>query len=160
MTNSISPNNAKGLAVDLESLRALKPDELAERWRSLFGSDPPARLRRPLLIQALAYRLQEKAFGGMHAATRRLLESVAAGAGSGLSVAVQPRRSVKAGAVLIREWHGTKHQVTALKDGFMFSGKHFQSLSKIACEITGTRWSVPLFFGVKNSRREQQDGTR
>ena len=42
--------------------RALKPDELAERWRSLFGSDPPARLRRPLLIQALAYRLQEQGF--------------------------------------------------------------------------------------------------
>ena len=73
---------------------------------------------------------------------------MAAGAGSGFSVAVQPRRSVKAGAVLIREWHGTKHQVTALKDGFMFSGKHFQSLSKIAYEITGTRWSGPLFFGT------------
>jgi hypothetical protein len=31
--------------------------------------------------------------------------------------------------------------VFALKDGFMFSGKHFRSLSKIACEITGIRWS-------------------
>jgi len=45
-----------------------------------------------------------------------------------------------------------------LKDGFMFSGKHFQSLSKIAREITGTRWSGPLFFGLKNSRQEQQNG--
>jgi hypothetical protein len=60
--------------------------------------------------------------------------------------------------VLIREWHGTKHQVTALKDGFMFRGKHFQSLSKIAGEITGTRWSGPLFFGLKNSHQEQQNG--
>jgi len=47
MKNSTSPNDAQGLAVNLERLCALKPDELAERWRSLFGSDPPARLRRP-----------------------------------------------------------------------------------------------------------------
>ena len=77
MKNSISPNYAKGLTVNLESLCALKPDELAEMWRSLFGSDPPARLRRPLLIQALAYRLKEKAFGAINAATRRLLERIA-----------------------------------------------------------------------------------
>ena len=30
MKHSISPNHAKGLAVNLESLCALKPDELAE----------------------------------------------------------------------------------------------------------------------------------
>jgi Protein of unknown function (DUF2924) len=77
MKHSISLNHAKGLAVNLESLCALKPEELAERWRSLFGSDPPARVRRPLLIQALAYRLQEKTFGGLKPATRRVLESLA-----------------------------------------------------------------------------------
>jgi DUF2924 family protein len=71
-----------------------------------------------------------------------------------------PAGALGAGAVLIREWHGTKHQVTALKEGFMFRGKRFQSLSKIASEITGTRWSGPLFFGPRNSRQEQQDGAR
>jgi len=58
----------------------------------------------------------------------------------------------------MREWHGTRHQVTVLKDGFMFGGKHFRSLSRIAREITGTRWSGPLFFGLKNSGQEQPDG--
>jgi hypothetical protein len=159
MKNSISSNRAEG-AVNLESLCALNPNELAERWRTLFGSDPPARLRRSLLIQALAYRLQEKAFGGMNAVTRRLLESVAGDVSARRSVATHSQRPVNAGAVLIREWHGTKHQVTALKDGFMFRGTRFRSLSKIAAEITGTRWSGPLFFGLKNSRQEQQDGTR
>jgi hypothetical protein len=81
MRNSMSPNQAKGLTASSESLRALKPDELAERWRSFCGSGPPARLRRPLLIQALAYRSQ-KAFGGLKAATRRLLESVAGDTGA------------------------------------------------------------------------------
>jgi len=158
MKNSMSPNEAKELRANMESLCALKPDELAERWRSLFGSDPPARLRRPLLVQALAYRSQEKAFGGLRAATRRLLESVAGDIGARRSITLQLRRSVKAGSILVREWHGTKYQVTALNDGFMFSGKHFQSLSKIAREITSTRWSGPLFFGLKNSRQERQVG--
>jgi len=160
MKHSISPNHAKGLAVNLESLCALKPDELAERWRSLFGSDPPARLRRPLLIQALAYRLQEKAFGGLKPATRRVLESLAGDANVRRPVIAYAKARVRTGVILIREWHGTKHQVTALKDGFMFRGKRFQSLSKIASEITGTRWSGPLFFGLKTSRSEEQYGTR
>jgi len=158
MKSSMAPNDTESLSVDLKRLCTLKPDELAERWRSLFGSDPPARFRRSLLIQALAYQLQEKASGGLKPATRRLLASVAGDAGSRRSVAMQPQRSVKAGAVLVRERHGAKHQVTVLKDGFMFGGKHFRSLSKIAREITGTRWSGPLFFGLKNSHQEQQNG--
>jgi hypothetical protein len=160
MKNSISPNDAKGLAVKLESLCTLKPDELAERWRSLFGSDPPDRLRRALLIQALAYRFQEQTLGGLKSVTRRLLERIARDAGARRPIAVESQRPVKAGAVLIREWHGVRHQVTALKDGFMFQGQRFQSLSKIAGEITGARWSGPLFFGLKLSRTEQQDGAR
>src|SRR5271155_5655108 len=160
MKNSISPNYAKELAVNLESLCTLEPDQLTERWRGLFGSAPPARLRRPLLIRALAYRLQQKASDGLKPATRPFLESPSGDADAGRSLTMPPRQLVRAGAVLIREWHGTKHQVTALKDGFVFKGKRFQSLSKIAREITGTRWSGPLFFGLKTSRSEEQYGTR
>ena len=158
MKSSMAPNDAKSLSVDIERLCTLKPDELAERWRSLLGSDPPARFRRSLLLQGLAYRLQEKASGGLKPATRRLLASIAGDAGSHRLLAIEPQRSVKAGAVLVREWHGAKHQVTVLKDGFMFRGKHFRSLSKIAREITGTRWSGPLFFGLKKPGQEQPDG--
>jgi len=59
------------------------------------------------------------------------------------------------GTVLIREWHGTKHQVTLLKDGFLYRTKRFHSLSQIAPTITGSRWSGPLFFGLKSSRKVQ-----
>ena len=126
----------------------------------MYGSDPPDRIRRPLMIQALAYRLQEQALGGLKPATRRLLCSVADDSETCSKIEVDSKRRVKAGAVLIREWQGTKHQVTALKDGFMFRGKRFQSLSKIAGEITGTRWSGPLFFGLKNSRSNYVEPTR
>ncbi len=158
MKNSIPKGDPKGLAAALDALSALNPQELNARWKNLYGSDPPDRLRRPLMIQALAYRLQEQALGGLKPATRRLLRSVAGDAETRRPVAVESKRPVKAGAVLIREWHGTKHQVTAMKDGFMFRGKRFRSLSKIAGEITGTRWSGPLFFGLKNFHQEEQDG--
>jgi Protein of unknown function (DUF2924) len=158
MKNSIPKGDQKSLASALDALSVLDLQELDARWKSLYGSDPPDRIRRPLMIQALAYRLQEEALGGLKPATRRLLRNVAGDAERRRPIAVESKRPVKEGAVLIREWHGTKHQVIALKDGFMFRGKRFPSLSKIAGEITGTRWSGPLFFGLKNSLQEQQNG--
>jgi hypothetical protein len=159
MKNSIPNGGHKDLTAALDALSELDPQELNARWKGSYGSEPPDRLRRPLMIQALAYRLQEQALGGLKPATRRLLHSVAGGADARSETAIESkRRRVQAGAVLIREWHGTKHQVTALKDGFMFRGKRYQSLSKIAGEIAGTRWSGPLFFGLKNSHQEQRDG--
>jgi hypothetical protein len=126
MKNSIPKGDAKGLGAALDALSLLDPQELNARWKALYGSDPPDRLRRPLMIQALAYRLQEQALGGLKPATRRLLANVAGCGETRRPVATDSQRPVKAGAVLIREWHGTKHQVTALKDGFMFRGKRFQ----------------------------------
>jgi hypothetical protein len=70
MKSSISPKENNRSQNELDNLHALKPDQLAERWRKLYGTTMPARLRRSLIIQALAYRLQEKAFGGLKPATR------------------------------------------------------------------------------------------
>ena len=160
MKQSTSTTNQNDLQRALTELVSLDPEQLSERWKVLYGSDPPARLRRPLIIQALAYRLQEKALGGLKPATRRLLLRLAGDARARRPIVVESRRQVKTGAVLIREWHGVKHQVTALKDGFMFNGKRFRSLSKVAFEISGTHWSGPLFFGLRNTGKEQQDGGR
>jgi Protein of unknown function (DUF2924) len=156
MKNSIAKGDLKGLAAALDAISSLSPEELDAQWKALYGSDSPDRLRRPLMIQALAYRIQEQALGGLKPATRRLLRSIAGDIESRSPIVAHAARRIKAGAVLIREWHGTKHHVTALKDGFMFRGKRFQSLSRIAGEITGTRWSGPLFFGLKNSRQEKK----
>jgi len=84
-----------------------------------------------------------------------LLERIA-DAAARREVATTPEKTrVGAGTVLIREWHGTKHQVTVLKDGFLYRTKRFDSLLQIARTITGSRWSGPLFFGLKSSRKEQ-----
>ena len=159
MKSSISPKEKNRSPSDLISLRALKPDRLKERWRELYGTPMPAHLRLSLTIRALAYRLQEKAFRGLKPATRRLLETAAGRASQRGASKSRTRRSAQTGTVMVREWHGTKHQVTALKDGFVLNGKRYRSLSEVAREITGTRWSGPLFFGLRESRREHSRGT-
>ncbi len=70
---------------------------------------------------------------------------------------------MKPGMRLVREWRGETHTVLVLEDGFEWNGKRRRSLSAIAREITGTRWSGPLFFGLKPrpvpfSGEERADG--
>ena len=42
--------------------------------------------------------------------------------------------------------------VLVLEDGFEWQRKRWPSLSKIAREITGTRWSGPRFFGIDKGK--------
>ena len=153
---SKSESDLQELALELDRLRELNSEELREQWQTLFSADPPPKLRSSLLVQGIAYRLQEKAFGGLKPATLRLLERIGDDAAARRQVSTTPEKiRVSTGTVLIREWRGTKHQVTVLKDGFLYRTKLFHSLSQIARTITGSRWSGPLFFGLKSSRKEQ-----
>ena len=57
---------------------------------------------------------------------------------------------VRPGTMLGREWNGRMHRVAVLSDGFAWNGKTYPSLSKVAFAITGTRWSGPKFFGLRD----------
>jgi len=148
----------EGLSAQIENLRNLGPEGLDQSWRALFGADRPRRVCGDLLIKALGYRLQEKANGGLKPSTRRLLERWGRN-GSELGPSAKPAKiRLKAGTVLVREWHGVTHRVTVLDDGFDFHGERFRSLSEIARKITGVRWSGPLFFGLKSSPSKVHHG--
>ena len=143
------------LASSLAQLRELSPKELREQWQGCFGAAPPPKLRASLIIQALAYRLQEQALGGLKPATVRLLERIADEAAAHRAVSLpQAKVRLRPGTVLIREWRGAQHQVTVLKDGFLYRAQRFRSLSEVARTITGSRWSGPRFFGLKSPRQE------
>jgi Protein of unknown function (DUF2924) len=144
------------LVQQLDQLGQLSAEALIEHWQALFGVAPPTKLRSSLLVQGIAYRLQEKALGGLKPSTMRLLERIADDTAAGRLVSI-PSEKVRTttGTVLMREWHGKKHQVTVMEDGFLYRTKRFRSLSQIARTITGARWSGPLFFGLKSSRKEQ-----
>jgi Protein of unknown function (DUF2924) len=151
-----SERDPQQLASQLEQLRELNSVHLRKQWQILFGADPRPKLRSSLMVQAIAYRLQEKALGGLKPVTLGLLERIADDAAARRQASPTPEKILlSGGTVLIREWHGTKHPVTVLKDGFLYHAKRFRSLSQIARVITGSRWSGPLFFGLKSSRKEQ-----
>jgi hypothetical protein len=150
----------EAIALEIASLSELGIDELRERWKAMFGKAPARDISRSFLTRAIAYRLQEKAFGGLKPSTQRLLAEFADNRANGSALAAAPSRIVQPGAVLVREWRGISHQVSVLEKGFCFRGKRYRSLSEVAREITGTQWSGPLFFGLKQSKKESRDGAR
>ena len=131
----------------LEALSDLSPDDLRNEWRRLYRSQPP-RLSRDLLVRAIAYRNQELRYGGLSKATSRKLAALVQARGSGAETATEGAQRIRAGARLVREWNGRTHTVTVEEGGFTYAGQNYQSLTAIAREITGTRWSGPRFFGL------------
>jgi hypothetical protein len=129
------------IEAEIAHLRSLALDALRRRWQVVFGRTPPAGLSKNLLGRMLAWRLQEQAFGGLDRESLSLLEGLARRAGS-------PRRRLKPGTVLVRDYHGQRHTVTVADDGFEWQGTTYASLSAIARAITGTAWSGPRFFAL------------
>ncbi len=149
--NSIISSDQTKLAEAIEGLFRVPTVELKRRWGPLCGSEAPPRISRDLLIRALAYRLQERVLGGLKPGTRRLLAKVAARK----PLSALPVPELKPGTVLLRSWHGTEHRVIVRDRSIEFEGRQYRSLSQVAWRITGSKWSGPRFFGLKQQRREQ-----
>ncbi len=140
----------------IAEIQELSLEELRDRWRALYPSEPP-RYRRAVLLRRLAHRVQELAYGEVSEATgarlRQSLEEVdgepkSNGAAPGSQRRLQAPRPL-VGTRLLRTWQGRRYEVTALTAGFEYEGRRYRSLSAIAREITGTRWNGPLFFGLR-----------
>lgn len=152
-------NNVDRLAGELASLSSLDTSALKERWKALYGVEPPSHVSRNLLIRAVAYRLQENALGGVKPQTLRFLARQGGDAfKGGDAVGLAPRPKLKPGVRIVREWHGTTHHVTGLEDGVLFQGRRYGSLSEVARVITGSRWSGPRFFGLDSTVGEKPNG--
>ena len=138
-------------------LRGLDPNTLRACWRSLTGQEAPGHLPRHLLLAMLAYRIQADAMGDLDADTAKFLKRVGS-TGSGAEVVSltggldQRRQGPPLGTVLSREWDGRTHRVMVVEEGFAWEGHTYDSLSKIAHTITGTRWNGPRFFGLRDAR--------
>jgi Protein of unknown function (DUF2924) len=160
MRHGVLEVKAEKLAQELKDLGTRGDDELKERWRKLYETEPPRKIHRSLLLAAIAYRMQENALGRLKPSARRHLMRVAGNAEDGRQPLNYPSLGPKPGTVLVRDWGGVTHQVRVLEGGILFRGKPYKSLSEVARVITGARWSGPLFFGLKAAAREQSHGTR
>ncbi len=157
MREQSSGGQTDRISAEIAALASLDIKNLKSRWRALYDTEPPSRISRGLLTRALAYRLQEKEFGGLDSKTRRLLERVADDR-TARPQRIAIVRKAPSGTLLIREWQGKAHQVTMLDDGVTYRGRRYGSLSEVARLITGTRWSGPLFFGLRTPLGEAHDG--
>jgi hypothetical protein len=136
----------------VKELPHLRTRKLRALWQELFEKPIHPKLRRDLMIPILAYQIQENAYGGLKPATRKRLEKLAVEFDRNPSGEFHPTPQMKPGTKLIRHWQGKRHEVLASEEGFEYNSKRYKSLSVIAREITGTRWSGPLFFGLKKAR--------
>lgn len=141
----IDPHHVDALNdLDSAALRAL--------WIEHFGRPPPFRARKSLMVDCLAYRLQEQAFGGLALSTRSRLKKLATDVIDGKKPIVLFQSSIKPGTRLIRAWGGQTHEVQVIDSGFTYRDRRYTNLSEIARVITGSRWSGPLFFGIRKDQ--------
>ena len=62
----------------------------------------------------------------------------------------QKQTELSPGSLLVREWEGQSQRVMVMADGFAWNGQTYDSLSKVAFAITGTKCNGPRFFGLRD----------
>jgi hypothetical protein len=145
----------------LAQLKSFSRKQLFDLWQKLYQKAAPHGIRRELLIPFLAYRIQEKAYGGLKPSTRSELRRIARELEKSKgSPKFKVRSRTKTGTRIYREWRGETHEVIVTAAGYEYCGVACRSLSQIARKITGVQWSGPAFFRLNSSRpgREHQDG--
>jgi hypothetical protein len=144
----------------LASLPHLTKAALCELWLQLFKMEPPAAMRKDLMLRIVAHHLQEQEFGGLKDATCHRLRQLASAFEADPNSAVSPRPTFKPGTRLVRQWKEKVHVVNVEAEGYEYKGARYESLTQIACLITGTRWSGPLFFGLKAKKSTESRETQ
>ena len=135
----------------LKALPEMNRTALCKQWQERFNKPAPAGVRKELLVRMLAYRIQEQAYGGLSAKSRRRLDEMAAAMSTNdPKAAIANIVETRSGTQLIRSWRGKTHTVIVQDAGYQYEGRRYRSLSEIARHITGTQWSGPLFFGLKS----------
>jgi hypothetical protein len=149
------PLDASVLSI-VANLEGLDLNGLRRQWRAHLGGEAPAHVSRWLLMKVLAYRLQSDALGGLDKSILRIIRSAK---GSDATAPFERRApqtleevSLKAGALLVREWNGRLERVMILEEGFAWNGQTFGSLSQIAKAMTGTSWNGHRFFGLRKGK--------
>lgn len=141
--------NKRNVETQVDRLPSLGLSELRVAWKDLCGSDASDSLSPNMLRRAIAYYLQEQAFGGLSRQAQLRLKALMASPRNGSTV-VAHTTLIKPGTKFLREWQNEVHEVQALADGnFIYEGRTYRSLTIIAREITGTHQSGPKFFGLK-----------
>ena len=153
MTPHAPQPDTASVAARVAQLAHLPMDNLWALWDEHFD-ERPNHHHRTWLESRLAYKIQERAFGGLKASVRRKLEEI------GETGILPPRLRRDAdrllpGTVLTRVYDDVEHKVTVrgMRD-FEYRDQRFTSLTAVAKVITVSPGSGPMFFGLKTKKRE------
>jgi len=143
----------------IQDLEVAPLPKLREAWAQRYGKPVPAPTSRSLLLRLLAWRIQAEAFGGHKPEVLQILNE---------PITRRPKTPTDAhtdmklriGTVLKREWLGRERQVIVKADGFAYEGKMYKTISEVARAITGTKWSGPRFFGLKDAKGRSREIAR
>lgn len=150
MTRKQSSAVVRSLNEALRRIPGAARSDLCEQWGDLYRRAPPKNFPRILLELGIAYRLQEKVYGGLSTEHRRQLSEAAS------PKAPDGRPELRPDTTLVRTWNAVSHTVTVVDKGYAYRGKVYRSLTQIAKVITGTHQSGPKFFGLKSKNLVRQ----
>jgi len=168
-------SRAAGDFVKLDRLARMRPHELQQLYRKMFGADLPS-WNSEQARRRIAWHVQAEKEGALPESARLHALAIAREAGlrirarTGANAGTRDRavqhatvtgivsdhdsRLPMPGSVIVKEYRGRNILVQVVDDGFEYDGRRFTSLSAIAKEITGTKWNRLLFFGLaKGSAR-------
>lgn len=144
------------VATELAALDKMTVGDLVTKYREVFG-EPTRSRNKDYLRKKVAWRIQVLAEGGLSDRAVARIHELGAQAPArwrklppkAAAPADRDPRLPDPGEVIRREFQGTAHEVTVLEDGFVYQGRSYPTLSRIAREITGTNWNGYLFFGLQ-----------
>ncbi len=145
--------HSSSVAAQLATLPSLPMPDLWALWDRHFPRRPAHR-NRHYVESRLAYRIQEQAYGALPTPIRRMLVEAGAKHSKIKSAAGRSAQTLlMPGTTLIREWEEREYRVTVTPEGlYALDGQVFKSLSAVARHITGTHWSGPKFFGLRDKK--------
>ena len=141
----------KSLLVEIGQMNI---QSLRKYYQELYGVETKQKCKE-LLRRRIAYRLQERRYGGLSEADVEFLDRLADEdplANLNLvTIPYQQGMKIIPGTKFVREWHGVTYEaIFRGRRQYEYRGKIYSSLTAISSLITGTHWSGTTFFGVRN----------
>ena len=142
---------------EIQELRGMPVPALVIRYETEFGK-PPRSKHREHLWRRIAWKIQERRFGGLSQVAKAKLDELIGELDLPLGqkpqvvtgeIGKKSKPGMPAvGTVLTRVWRGTEIRATVVENGIEHDGVVHRSLSAAACAITGSHWNGRLFFGL------------
>lgn len=134
------------------NIAGLSLDEIRTLWARYWGYSPPQYLGRRMLEDSIAFKTREQNGQGMTSAQQRQLKDLIALYKRDPGSFETHHDNLKPGTRLVRTYKGNRHTVEIISGGYLYNDVVYNSLSKVAQEITGTSWNGWLFFGLRKNR--------